>query len=64
MRPIQAEHVENSRLRLIFDDAVVSCGLAFGATGEDIARTLGDLEPMHYGDPIAIFVTLGSRKRK
>jgi hypothetical protein len=64
MRPIQADHVENSRLRLVFDDAMVLCGLASDATVEDIARTLGDLEPMHYGNPIAIYVTLGSRKRK
>ena len=41
-------------LRFVFDDAVVSFSLAANATFEDIARTLEQLAPRHYGDPLAI----------
>jgi hypothetical protein len=64
MQPNQIDHTSDNRLKFVFDDAVVSCGLAADATGEDIARTLGTLAPMHFGDPVAIYVTLGPRIRK
>ena len=48
----------DSRLRIVFNDAVVSSGLANDATLEDIARVLVTLAPHHHGHPIAIDVTL------
>jgi len=62
MQPIQVHHSGDSRLRFVFNDTVVSLTLAANATFEDIARTLGELAPRHYGDPVAIDVTLGSRE--
>jgi hypothetical protein len=64
MQPLQTERKRESHLKFVFDDAVVSCGLAVDATGEDIARTLGDLAPMHFGNPVAIYLTLGLRRRQ
>ena len=61
MRPIQADQREDSRLRFVFDDGVVSFGLAADVTFGDIARTLGELSSRRYGRPVAIDVTLGSR---
>jgi hypothetical protein len=58
MQPIQVDHAGDSRLRFVFSDTVVSLSLAANATFEDIARTLGDLPPQHYGNPVAIDVTL------
>ena len=61
MQPIQADHAEDRRLRFVFDDGVVSFGLAADVTFGDIARTLGELSSRRYGSPVAIDVTLGSR---
>jgi hypothetical protein len=61
MQPIQAGHTGDSRLRFVFDDGVVSFGLAADGTFGDIARTLGELSSRRYGSPVAIDVTLGSR---
>ena len=61
MRPIQADHTGDSRLRFVFDDGVVSFGLAADVTFGEIARTLGELSRRRYGSPVAIDVTLGSR---
>ena len=61
MQPIQAGHTGGSRLRFVFDDGVVSFGLAADVTFGDIARTLGELSSRRYGSPVAIDVTLGSR---
>jgi hypothetical protein len=64
MQPNQIDHAGESRLRFVFDHAVVSCGLAADATVEDIAWTLGELTPLYPGNPIAIYVTLPAGKRK
>ena len=54
----QVDHAGDSRLRFLFDDAVVSFSLAANATFEDVARTLDELAPQRYGNPVAIDVTL------
>jgi hypothetical protein len=58
----QVDHAENSLLRFIFSDRVVSFSLAASVTLEEIARTLGELTNQGYGDPVAIDVTLGSHE--
>ena len=60
MQPVHLDHAEDGRLRFVFDDAVVSLRLAANATFEDIARTLEELAPQHYGGPLAIDVTVGA----
>jgi hypothetical protein len=60
MQSVRLYHAEDNRLRFVFDDAVVSFRLAANATFEDIARTLAELAPQHYGDPLAIDVTLAA----
>jgi hypothetical protein len=64
MQPSQVDHTGDSRLRFVFDGAVVSCGLATRATFEDIARTLDEVAPLHCGNPVSIDLTLGSRLGK
>ena len=61
MQPMQADHTGDSRLRFVFDDGVVSFGLAADVTFGEIARTLDELSSGRYGSPVAIDVTLGSR---
>ena len=56
-------NAEGCRLRFIFDGAVVSLAVATDVTIEDIARILGGLPGPRYSDPVAIEVTLQSRKR-
>jgi hypothetical protein len=60
MQAVHLNHAEDSRLRFVFDGAVVSLRLAANATFEDIARTLEELAPQHYGDPLVIDVTLAA----
>jgi hypothetical protein len=61
MQLLRTDVTESSRLRVVFDEAVVSLELAAQATFEDVARTLGELEPQRYGSPISIAVTLADR---
>ena len=61
MQFMRADIAGNNRLRFVFDEAVVSFDLAANSTFEDVARTLGELEPRRYGKPIAIDVTLAAR---
>jgi hypothetical protein len=60
MQPIHIDPAEDRRLRFVFENTVVSLGLASDATFEDIARSLARLSTRHYGKPVAIDVTLGS----
>lgn len=60
MQPNQFNHSGNARLRFVFDNAVVSFGLAADLTPHEIARTLDQLSDRHYGKPLAIDVTLDS----
>jgi hypothetical protein len=64
MDTIQMDNAGSSRLRFVFDDAVVSLNVAANATFEDIAKMLGELAPLHQGNPVAISVTMGSREVK
>ena len=63
MQSIRTDEAANGRLRFVFNDAVVSFGLVVNPTFEDVARTLADLEPQHYGKPVAIDVTLAASAR-
>ena len=60
MQHFGVDHVGKSRLRFVFDDAVVSFSVAADATLEDIAQTFDKLASQHYGNPIAIEVTLAA----
>jgi hypothetical protein len=48
------------RLRLVFDDRVISRRLRAHATFEDVAAALSELAPQRYGDPVAINVTMAN----
>jgi hypothetical protein len=61
MQPIRQDHAEDSRLRFVFDDAVICLSLAADATLEDVARQWGEMAPQHPGSPVAIDVTLPVR---
>jgi hypothetical protein len=63
MQSLRADNAGNGRLRFLFDGAVVSFGLAANSTFEDVARTLGELEPQGYGNPVAIDVTMAAPSR-
>jgi hypothetical protein len=56
MLPLRTNRNSDSRLRVVFDDAVVSLRLAPDATLADAARTLGELAPHHRGDPVGLDV--------
>jgi hypothetical protein len=57
----QIDPAEESRLRFVFDDAVVSFCLAARPTIGDIAHRFAKLPRRRYGALVAIDVTLGSR---
>ena len=54
----QIPPVRSSRLRMVFDDAVVFCKLATGATLANIAEAWDAATSLHDGDTIAIAVTI------
>lgn len=56
MLPLRTNSTRDSRLRVVFDDAVVSLRLAPSATLADVARTLGELTPRHRGGPFGVDV--------
>ncbi len=62
MRTIQSDRTEDSRLRFVFSDTVVSFSRSGDVTLGEIARTLGQLSNRCHGDPVAIDLTLGCRK--
>jgi hypothetical protein len=62
-KPLQLNQVKtggDSRLRFVFDDAVISLRLASDATFEDIARTLEKVGAKHRHKPVAIDVRLAA----
>jgi hypothetical protein len=61
MQLIHADRAGGSRVRFVFNEAVVSFSRAGDVTFGEVARTLGELSSQRYGDPVAIDVTLGSR---
>lgn len=56
MLRFRASNARDSRLRVVFDDMVVSLRLAPNATFGDVARTLGELTPRHPGGPVGVDV--------
>jgi len=58
MHPIHADNARDSRLRLVFNDTVMSFDLAADATFGEIARTLGEQSCRRHGHAIAIDVRL------
>jgi hypothetical protein len=58
MNTLRANNSGENRLRFVFDDTVMSFGLAPDATFADVARKWGEVEPRDRGSPIAIDVTL------
>jgi hypothetical protein len=61
MQPNQVDHAgaEDSRLRLVFNDTVLTFNLAADATMGEIARITGEFaDGRRYGDPLAVDVTL------
>ncbi len=58
MQPRRMDEAGDSRLRVVFDDAVVSLSLAANATLEDVADALADLSSRRYGNAVAVDVTL------
>lgn len=63
MQHTRIDNAGDCRLRFVFDNAVVSLSLDANPTFEDIARTLGELEPTRYGVPVSINVTLAAPPR-
>jgi len=62
MPSMQAEHREHCRLRFVYDDTVVSYDLAVDATFGEIAQKLRELLYDRYSTPVAIDVTMWSRR--
>ena len=56
MLPLRTNSTRDSRLRVVFDDMVVSMRLAPNATFGDVARTLGELTPRHPDGPVGVDV--------
>ncbi len=57
MRHTQIERSDDSCLRFVFDDAVLSFDIAVNATYADIAQALRKLSSQHHDIPVAIDVT-------
>jgi len=64
MQTIQFDHPEGSRLRFVFDDAVVSFNLAENADFGEIARIMDELMKQDSGRPLGIDVTMSGTSRK
>lgn len=58
MKSSHVDHSQESRLRIVFSDTVISFGLAADATFADIAWTLGEFSIPRHGHPLAIDITL------
>ena len=58
MRNLQVQSASNSRLRMVFDDAVVMLKLNAGATYGDVAALWGNTTHLHVGETVAIAVTV------
>lgn len=58
MKNLQIYSAPNSRLRMVFDDAVVMLKLSNGATYGDIAALWENANDLHNGATVAIAVTV------
>jgi hypothetical protein len=54
----QDHHANDSRVRFVFNDRVVSLNLAGSVTFGEIAQTFGELSNLRRGNPVSIDVTL------
>jgi hypothetical protein len=61
MQLAQADPTTESRLRIVFDDAVISFSLAAEETLGEIARRLGDLSDQRHRKPVAVDITFRPR---
>jgi hypothetical protein len=59
MQPMQVDRAENSRLRFVFDDTVISFSLAADVTLGEIARRWGEISRRRYRKGVAVDVILG-----
>jgi hypothetical protein len=57
MECLHTNRTPHSRLRIVFNARVISFAVAAGTTLGDVARSVRELAPRHYGDPLAIDVT-------
>jgi len=60
MSIVYHDGVEESHMRFMFTNAVVSLPLADDATFQDVARTYRDLPRRNHGDLVSIVVALKS----
>lgn len=58
---VHVDNIQESHLRFIFTDAVVSQPLAADATFQDVALTLRSLSGPRHGDLVSIVIVLKSR---
>ena len=63
MQSGRIDNVEDGRLRVVFDDVVISLTIAADANLKEISRTVGDLSNRHYGGVVAVQVTLSTPAR-
>ena len=61
---VYVDGVEESHMRFVFTDAVVSLPLADDATFQDVALTFRDLKRRNHGDLVSIVVALKSKEAK
>jgi hypothetical protein len=59
MRQLRTAPTQRSRLRLVYEDKVLSFGALADLTYGEIARVLRKRSVRRYGNPVAINVTLG-----
>ena len=60
MLDIHHDESRPSRVRVAFEDGALSFMLSKGATFEDLADRLRDLDERHHGKPVAIEVKLAA----
>lgn len=64
MHRISADQPQDGRLRFLFEDTVVSVGLAPNATFGDIALALDQVKQAHHRHPVAIDVLFAVLPRR
>jgi hypothetical protein len=57
------DNVEVGRLRVVFDDAIISLNVAADANLEEISQTVGGLSTRRYGGVVAVQVILATPAR-
>jgi len=62
MQPNLDHHANDSRVRFVFNDRVVSLNLAGSVTFGEIAQTFGELSNLRRGNPVSIAAALATLK--